>query len=193
LFVDLINGVTSGSARTSRIATPDTIQWENVPFGTRLIDHPGSVSNHASDTDFTDQFIGLLEFSVTVDSNGQNVLRVEAEHTSPFNAFSNYFVTVNADWFGREPLQFIASGNGTFSHGVEDPVTGLVTVDPADAANLTFTPELHFSGDTGTLTATHGSDVDVLDIEVVQVADVPTLAIRNPDGYRTDSHRRTHY
>ena len=81
MFVDVANQTTSGFFFTARLGEPDFISWSSVPFGTRLIDHPATVSNHADANSFADQFIAVTSFSLETDASGAQLLRGTASYT----------------------------------------------------------------------------------------------------------------
>ena len=179
MFVDLDAGTTSGFFFTARLDEPDFISWSSVPFGTRLIDG-NHVSNKADESEFADQFSAILSFSLATDDNGDQVLRGTAEWNQNDR---DYYITANADWSGPTPITVTASGNGTFSAGDIDPVTGLLVIDPADAPTLSFVPDTHYSGNDNEVTVTHGAQVDLVNIDVVAAADPATLTtLDQPDG-----------
>ncbi|WP_417828058.1 beta strand repeat-containing protein, partial [Thalassospira sp.] len=76
----------------------------------------------------------------------------------------------------------------TLSAGTVNP-DGTVTLTPAELTGLTITPPTDFSGDfdlTVTATSTDGTDTaqisDTLNIDVIPVADTPTLAVTPASG-----------
>jgi len=181
VLIDLVNQTTSGVFSTFRKGDPDLIAWNNVPFGTRLFDGADVTSNHTSLGSFLDQFSGILQFDLITDALGNQSLQGTAAYTQ---VEANHQTIAQASWEGLLPLVIEATGggNGTFSAGITDPVTQKTTLKATEIPGLTFTPNLHLSGDNTNLTITTGPEIDYLDVDVIQVADVPTVATIDQTG-----------
>ena len=182
--IDLDNGTTSGSFITMRQAQPDLISWREVPFGTRLIDHPDTVSNHTADTDFGDEFSAVMQFDRVTLTDGTDVIRLTATSIGGGNQnFSRYEFTLASQWSGRSPVLIDGvGGNGQLSTGTVDPVTGQVVLSAEDVDTLEYIPDPDFSGIGAELVITYQNEIDNLDINVERVADGATVTTVDQSG-----------
>ncbi|MGK7910809.1 MAG: Ig-like domain-containing protein, partial [Synechococcus sp.] len=183
IFVDLVNRTTSGSFLIMRTSQPDLITWNEVPFGTRLIDG-SSTSNRATDTAFLDEIAAALTFDVATKPDGSQVLQATANPVVQTTAsYVNYAVTLQAQWAGRLPIEISALPvGGSLSAGSFDPDTGKWFISPEELATLEFIPNEHFSGDTVSLDLIFNGTVQTIDISVTRVADAPTLTTVDQSG-----------
>lgn len=187
IFVDLANGTTSGSFLTMRSSTPDLVSWTDVPFGTRLIDHIGTITNHgagATPGDFSDQMSAVLQFDLVTQPDGSQILRATAQSESTAtNGFLDYNVVMQANWAGRLPIEISGTpSGGSFSAGSFNATTGNWEIDPADVATLEFIPSAHFSGNTISFNATYNGNAETIAIDVERVADAPSLTVVDQAG-----------
>ena len=181
-IVDFGNGTTSGTFITTRANSPDLVAWTGVPFGTRLFDHPDTQSNHANIADFTDQLSAVLQFDLVTNPDGSVVLQgsAQVESTAAVGTAANYAVVGQAVYSGRLPIEItgFASG-GQFNLGSLNAQTGNWEVNAEDIPNLEFIPNEHFSGNTQALVFDYRGDSQTVNVDVVRVADAPTLATTN--------------
>ncbi|MCB0128315.1 MAG: hypothetical protein KDE58_38880, partial [Caldilineaceae bacterium] len=184
IFVDLVNGTTSGSFLAMRSTDPDLVSWTDVPFGVRLIDSPNTTANHALDTEFTDELAGVLQFDLIAQADGSRILRASATTVTPFTHFAqDYQVVMQGQWYGRLPFTIGGVPTGAMlSAGTYDADLAAWLIDPVDAAGLTFTPPLHVSGASIPLTVGYDGSSDPLSVAVTRVADAPTLATADKSG-----------
>ncbi len=185
IFVDLVNGTTSGSFLIMRNQTPDLVSWTDVPFGTRLIDSPNTTTNHASVDEFADQLPAVIAFETVTQPDGSLVLRATAQPESGDGSldYLNYAVTMQAQWDGRLPLTITGvPAEGSLSAGSFDAASNSWLVDPADAADLQYIPPADYSGDGVTLTVSYGSQQETVNVLISRVADTPTITTLDQSG-----------
>ena len=175
LTVDLVGQTVSGSLATVRISDPDLVGLNNLPFGSTVDSEIGSTvtANRSSINEFVDQYIGVLQFDV-IDTAPNQSLQISATVPDFSEGLDHLW---HADWFGPQPVLFEGAGNGTFSAGGIDFVSGPQYINPADIASLTYTPNPDLAEGPINASFTHGVDVDPLQIFVRRVADEPTLVV----------------
>ena len=179
LIVDFENGTTSGTFITTRAVSPDLVTWTNVPFGTRLFDHPDTLSNHANISDFTDQLSAVLQFDLVTNPDGSVVLQgsAQVEPGAVVSSVANYAVVGQAVFNGRLPIEISGFGaGGQFNVGSLNPETGNWEVNAEDLAVLEFIPNENFSGNTQALIVDYRGNVQTVNVDVIRVADAPSLA-----------------
>ncbi len=184
IFVDLVNGTTSGSFLVMRSSIPDLVSWTDVPFGVRLIDSPNTTTNHAQDTDFTDELPGVLQFDLVTMPNGARRLRASATTVTPDAHFSrDYQLTLQVQWYGRKPINFTNLPAGaSLSDTIYDETAAAWQADPVDAAAVAMTPPLHYSGNRIVLDVGYDGTTDPLQVNVTRVADAPLLVTTDQSG-----------
>ena len=181
--IDLENETTSGAIMIMRSSTPDLVSWKNLPFGTRLMDHADTVSNHAAVTNLSDQFAGVLTFNRVSLPDGSDALRMSANPETTGTSYHKYQVVFGAQWSGQLPVEFATSvANGSLSHGALDPDSGLWVVDPTDVNNLAFIPAEHFSGADTQFTINYNGENDTVEIDVTRLADAPAISTLDAQG-----------
>ncbi len=184
IFVDLVNGTTSGSFLVMRSSIPDLVSWTDVPFGVRLIDSPNTTTNHAADTDFTDELPGVLQFDLVTMPNGARRLRASATTVTPESHFSrDYQLTLQVQWYGRKPINFTNLPAGaSLSDTIYDETAAAWQADPVDAPAVAMTPPLHYSGNGIVLNVEYDGTTDPLQVNVTRVADAPLLVTTDQSG-----------
>ena len=185
ISVDLNNNTTSGSFLMMRGTHPDLVSWKNVPFGTRLIDDPNTVSNHSLDSEFSDQIAGVLRFDLINDPDGSQILRATAVPGTDTGSseYLDYEVVMQSQWSGRLPLALEITGSeGTLSHGSIDSASGQWSVSAEDLSQLSYLPVEDFSGNTVSLDIAYDGELETIDVDVTRVADAPTLTTQNVEG-----------
>ncbi len=184
IFVDLVNGTTSGSFLVMRSSIPDLVSWTDVPFGVRLIDSPNTTTNHAADTDFSDELPGVLQFDLVTMPNGARRLRASATTVTPDAHFSrDYQLTLQVQWYGRKPINFTNLPAGaSLSDTIYDETAAAWQADPVDAAAVAMTPPLHYSGNGIVLDVGYDGTTDPLQVNVTRVADAPLLVTTDQSG-----------
>ena len=145
-------------------------------------DSPDTISNHASVAGFTDELSAVLQFDLVTNEDGSVVLQgsAQVEPGADIGSFANYAVVGQAVFTGRLPIEIsgFAEG-GQFNFGSLNPVTGNWEVNAGDLPNLEFIPNEHFSGNTQALVFDYRGATQTVNVDVIRVADAPTLATTN--------------
>ncbi len=185
VFVDLKKQTTSGSFLVMRTTFPDLVSWTDVPFGTALIDHPNTVSNHSNINGFNDEIAGNLVFEVLHQPDGSQLFQISAKAIAGNGTtdFLNYAFTTQAQWAGRLPIRINGDlKGGTLSTGAFDPITEEWLIDPAELSSLAYIPKAHFSGDSIQLNFQYDCKDQSTFIGISRVADLLELTTIDQSG-----------
>ncbi len=153
IFVDLVNGTTSGSYFQIRTVNPDLIVWTDVPFGTRLVDAIGTQAqaNFADLTTTSIDIVGALQFDLVDNPDGSQTLRASAQADGVNDTTQDWFTVMQVQWSGREAVTITGYPNGgSFSAGALNATTGEWEVEAENITGMEFNPPEHFSGQTST-------------------------------------------
>ncbi|WP_075995483.1 DUF4347 domain-containing protein [Salaquimonas pukyongi] len=185
IFVDLVNGTTSGSFFLIRADNPDLIVWTDVPFGQRLTDAIGTnaEANFNNLNQTTIDLVGALRFNLITNPDGSQTLHATARSNGNNDSGQEWSTVMQAQWSGREPVTI--SGyptGGTFSAGSLNPNTGQWEVEADNIAGMEFIPPEHFSGQTTTMLVDYNGDQHNVTVNISRVADAPTLSTTDQSG-----------
>ena len=186
VFVDLVNGLSSGASSMFRASRPDLILWDNLPYNVDVLDANtvagASVTGNLGDdykNAYLEQHFAVLSFDRVNDTNGVDVLRGTFNYTEDGGVAHLDDFVIHSDWFGPQSITVPspnALGNyvGTTDPLAEDPVTGRYIVPNDEADLLAFEPAANASG-IFDATVNQGGFVSPLSIEITADAETPTL------------------
>ncbi len=186
VFVDLVNGTTSGSFLVMRAGTPDLISWSDVPFGSTLFPSSGgtSESNHAAVNQFKDNFCALLSFEVVTNADGSQdlVLTKTNNGTSSYDSWGDYMFSAQVQWAGRQTITLSGVPElGSLSAGTEN-ADGTWTVGAQDLAGLQYIPPADWSGTTSITATDSQGNPQAITVNVSDVADGAAVTVTPTPG-----------
>ena len=186
VFVDLVNGLSSGTSSMFRSSRPDLISWDNLPYNVDVLDANtvagASVTGNLGDDDknaYLEQHFAVLSFDRVTDANGVDVLRGTFNYTEDGGVTHFDDFVIHGDWFGPQSITVpspntLGSYVGTTDPLAQDPITGRYIVPNDEADQLAFEPAANASG-IFDATVNQGGFVGQLSIEIKADAETPTL------------------